>query len=190
VECDESKSCGSGRVCCEIMWGSGQNEPIICTTPRPGEYHPCDYVEPCVPGVACVTPGAQCVHGRCTVPRPPRALQCGTATCTASDSVCCFRNEKQQLECASAEKCDAPDFRFGCTSPANCPRGDFCGVMVAGGGCMHSNDGDTQIICETAKDCPHSIRNSCKSMKQRLACAPTDIDAPILRGRKTCQCLD
>ena len=190
VACDESKSCGKGRACCEIIWGSGQNQPIVCTEPRPGELQPCDFAEPCVPGVRCVTPGARCIDKRCVVASPKRKLRCGGEICNSTSDICCLRSETNRLECAPQSHCEQPDHSYGCTQASDCGPGEFCGIMVAGGGCMHSDDGSTEMLCSEVKDCPPSIRTRCSGLNLPLRCAPTDSDDSILKGQKTCQCVN
>jgi hypothetical protein len=186
VACDESASCGKGRACCETVWGSGQNMPIVCAEPREGERHPCEYGEPCVQGVACATAGARCVKGWCLIPSKRPSLRCGESVCSG-DAVCCARSGDTKLECAT--QCEPPDMGFRCTRPTDCPPGDFCGIMPGGGGCMHSNDGSTWFLCESTADCPPSVKKQCDGLEQSLVCAPSqEADSPILVGKKTCQC--
>ena len=35
IACNDSAACGTNQACCEIMLGSGQNEPVVCAAPRP-----------------------------------------------------------------------------------------------------------------------------------------------------------
>ena len=188
VACDESRSCGSGRACCEIVWGSGQPQPIVCTEPRPDESYPCDFWESCVPGVPCVTPGARCVAGHCIIPSPKAPIQCDPVTCASKDEVCCLRRESNHLECETTTNCQAPDAQYHCTNPSDCSAGEFCGVTYGGSGCLHSNDGMTEILCNSAADCPPSVRKQCQGLGQTVQCSATDSDSAMLRGRKTCQC--
>jgi len=190
VSCGESKSCGAGRACCEIMWGSGQNQPIVCAEPRPAEPYACEYGEPCVSGVPCATVGAVCLYGWCTIPRKKaqQPIKCGTVTCGRVHDVCCNRSESDRLECTTDKDCEQPDREYSCTSQNDCDPGEFCGIMPAGGNCMHSNDGGTEIPCDAASDCPISTREWCKKMQEPVVCSPSDSSDAILRGRKVCRC--
>jgi hypothetical protein len=197
VACDESESCGQGQACCEIMWGSGQNEPVVCAPQRPGERFPCVYREACVRGSPCRTTGAKCVDGWCFVEQPKRPLRCGNSTCSAPNSTCCA-GWNGQLSCTMRDQCAGRE--TNCTSPSDCPRGEFCGVMGGGGRCMHSWDGMTDILCETVSDC-HEMREVCASRvdppHENIACSRTKekdpthpTTNPILRGRRTCTCIE
>ena len=192
VGCNDSEACGGGEACCEILWGSGANEPIVCTAPRDGERFPCDFREACVPDVPCHTPGADCVEGWCTVSRPRTPLSCGVHTCAAPDEVCCAQPTGGS-ECMSATQCrDASRWFLACTSPGNCADGEFCAIAPGGGGCIHSWDGMSDVLCRTTQDCPNSFRDQCAGLKKRTGCAPlgaaTTKSWPALQGRRACQC--
>ena len=186
VTCDESVSCGTRQTCCENLWGSGQNEPIFCSKPRPGERFPCVFREPCVPGVPCRTADAQCVKGWCAVKRPNRPLHCGNSTCSPAKPVCCGRGKNKHLECAAEGDCEwPPDNPYYCTRPSDCGPGEFCDY----GSCVHSPDVSPRILCDTLKDCPRALLKVCTAFGNRLACSPADVaDDLLLAGRRICRC--
>lgn len=195
IECNDSAACGPDQACCEIMLGSGQNQPVVCVPPRPAERFPCDYREACVPQLPCRTTGAQCVDGWCQVSVPSRRVHCGRAACPHLDDVCCKVPSGRTL-CASKDRCEQLEgdpLAIGCTKPADCPKGEFCGVMAGGSSCMHTWDGMTDALCDTPVDCPKSLREQCETSGDRLICAPgtLSISGQTWPGtRKSCGCDD
>ena len=157
------------------------------------ERFPCDRSEACVPQLPCRTSGAQCVDGWCKVSVPPRRVRCARAVCPHLDYVCCMVPSGRAV-CASKNQCErlqGDPSAIGCTEPADCPKGEFCGVAGGGSSCMHAWDGMTEALCNTQADCPESMRERCERAGTRLICAPGTLsinDQAWPGASKSCGC--